>query len=42
MRIRQGLTLLGTTIVVVACSGSEGAVGDHESAALDTDDQKAS
>ncbi len=42
MRIRQGLTLLGTTIVVAACSGSGGAVGDYESAALDSDDQKAS
>ena len=42
MRIRQGLTLLGTTIVVAACSGSGAAVGDYESAALDTDDQKAS
>ena len=34
--------LLGTTIVVAACTGSGGAVGDYESAALDTDDQKAS
>ncbi len=42
MRIRQGLTLLGATIVVAACSGSGGAVGDYESAALDSDDQKAS
>ena len=42
MRIRRGLMLLATTIVVAACSGSGGAVGDYESAALDTDDQKAS
>lgn len=42
MRIRQGLMLLGTAIVVAACGGSGGAVGDYESAALDTDDQKAS
>ena len=42
MRIRQGLMLFGTTIVVAACGGSGGAVGDYESAALDTDDQKAS
>ena len=42
MRIRQGWMLLGTTMVVAACSGSGGAVGDYESAALDTDDQKAS
>ncbi len=42
MRIRQGLALLGTTIVISACGGSGSAVGDYESAALDTDDQKAS
>ena len=42
MRFRQGLMLLGTSIVLAACSGSGSAVGDYESAALDTDDQIAS
>jgi len=42
MRIRQGFALLGTMMVVAACSGSEGGVGDYTSAPLDTDDQKAS
>ena len=38
MRIQRGLMLLGMTIVVAACGGG----ADYESAALDTDDQKAS
>jgi FKBP-type peptidyl-prolyl cis-trans isomerase len=42
MRIRQGFALLGTMMVVAACSGSEGGVGDYTSAPLDTDDQRAS
>ena len=40
MRIRQGLMLLGTSIVLAACSGSGSAVGDYESAALDTDERR--
>lgn len=42
MRIQQVLALLGTTILVAACTASEGGIGDYESAALETNDQKAS